>query len=103
MLAAIGSSRSLASRRLPGRFASHDPALFVLMLRRPPRSTLFPYTTLFRSHARSARGRALLRRRLGDRPLSAAPRWTAAVGAAGARARTGPDGARRRDGPGGGG
>src|SRR5690348_17375788 len=23
------------------------------MLRRPPRSTLFPYTTLFRSHARS--------------------------------------------------
>src|SRR6266508_2407668 len=25
---------------------------FFLMLRRPPRSTLFPYTTLFRSHAR---------------------------------------------------
>src|SRR5689334_24742526 len=25
--------------------------LFFLMLRRPPRSTLFPYTTLFRSHA----------------------------------------------------
>src|SRR3712207_7369724 len=24
--------------------------LFVLMIRRPPRSTLFPYTTLFRSH-----------------------------------------------------
>src|SRR5437899_4300247 len=24
--------------------------LFFLMLRRPPRSTLFPYTTLFRSH-----------------------------------------------------
>src|SRR5690554_8151164 len=23
---------------------------FILMLRRPPRSTLFPYTTLFRSH-----------------------------------------------------
>src|SRR2546430_8557584 len=23
------------------------------MIRRPPRSTLFPYTTLFRSHARS--------------------------------------------------
>src|SRR6266496_5268152 len=35
-----------------------DPALslffFFLMIRRPPRSTLFPYTTLFRSH----RGRA---------------------------------------------
>src|SRR5688572_33483903 len=29
---------------------------FFLMIRRPPRSTLFPYTTLFRSHARD-RGR----------------------------------------------
>src|SRR3989441_12957520 len=28
---------------------------FFLMIRRPPRSTLFPYTTLFRSPARSAR------------------------------------------------
>src|SRR5438552_12355091 len=28
--------------------ASHLPSFF-LMLRRPPRSTLFPYTTLFRS------------------------------------------------------
>src|SRR5256885_3708589 len=27
---------------------------FFLMIRRPPRSTLFPYTTLFRSHARGA-------------------------------------------------
>src|SRR2546427_2878811 len=26
--------------------------LFFLMIRRPPRSTLFPYTTLFRSQAR---------------------------------------------------
>src|SRR2546427_9405141 len=26
------------------------------MIRRPPRSTLFPYTTLFRSRARQARG-----------------------------------------------
>src|SRR5260370_17891246 len=25
---------------------------FFLMIRRPPRSTLFPYTTLFRSHSR---------------------------------------------------
>src|SRR5260370_3157390 len=34
------------------------------MIRRPPRSTLFPYTTLFRSHRREAHlapGRALLR------------------------------------------
>src|SRR2546430_12075637 len=27
---------------------------FFLMIRRPPRSTLFPYTTLFRSHAEHA-------------------------------------------------
>src|SRR5258708_25789080 len=27
---------------------------FFLMIRRPPRSTLFPYTTLFRSHLRQA-------------------------------------------------
>src|SRR2546426_9160179 len=26
--------------------------IFFLMIRRPPRSTLFPYTTLFRSHVR---------------------------------------------------
>src|SRR2546426_5567586 len=29
------------------------------MIRRPPRSTLFPYTTLFRSHASPTPGRAL--------------------------------------------
>src|SRR2546426_8991986 len=29
---------------------------FFLMIRRPPRSTLFPYTTLFRSHTRVDRG-----------------------------------------------
>src|SRR6266702_2573331 len=29
---------------------------FFLMIRRPPRSTLFPYTTLFRSHAHAAAG-----------------------------------------------
>src|SRR5687768_17058721 len=34
-------------------------SFFFLMIRRPPRSTLFPYTTLFRS-----RGLILLRRRL---------------------------------------
>src|SRR6266511_4309023 len=32
--------------------ASYDPSVFFfLMIRRPPRSTLFPYTTLFRSLA----------------------------------------------------
>src|SRR2546427_9419327 len=29
------------------------------MIRRPPRSTLFPYTTLFRSRARHRRGRGV--------------------------------------------
>src|SRR2546422_7611013 len=29
--------------------AQHHLLLFFLMIRRPPRSTLFPYTTLFRS------------------------------------------------------
>src|SRR5258708_10448193 len=28
-------------------------SFFFLMIRRPPRSTLFPYTTLFRSHGRT--------------------------------------------------
>src|SRR2546430_12525707 len=41
---------------------------FFLMIRRPPRSTLFPYTTLFRSrssrrHDRDRRPLSLLRRR----------------------------------------
>src|SRR3712207_9452655 len=31
---------------------------FFLMIRRPPRSTLFPYTTLFRSASATARGRS---------------------------------------------
>src|SRR2546428_174423 len=40
--------------RLHRKLPSHPPAstLFFLMIRRPPRSTLFPYTTLFRSAAR---------------------------------------------------
>src|SRR3712207_6991659 len=29
--------------------SAHDVLFFFLMIRRPPRSTLFPYTTLFRS------------------------------------------------------
>src|SRR2546427_6845592 len=29
-------------------------SFFFLMIRRPPRSTLFPYTTLFRSHPQDA-------------------------------------------------
>src|SRR2546426_7715514 len=41
---------------------------FFLMIRRPPRSTLFPYTTLFRSHSAVGRrgGGGGLRDRAGD-------------------------------------
>src|SRR5215510_4424180 len=42
------------SRRLfttPCRSRNNRRSLFFLMIRRPPRSTLFPYTTLFRSPA----------------------------------------------------
>src|SRR5687767_11484698 len=46
-----------ASQPAPARSLSSRPArvfrlLFFLMIRRPPRSTLFPYTTLFRSNER---------------------------------------------------
>src|SRR5437588_4982704 len=41
-----GGKRSFGERRLP---VSRSPSFFFLMIRRPPRSTLFPYTTLFRS------------------------------------------------------
>src|SRR5436309_7586647 len=37
------------------------------MIRRPPRSTLFPYTTLFRSSARGHQGARRRGRRLEDR------------------------------------
>src|SRR3712207_6871944 len=36
------------------------------MIRRPPRSTLFPYTTLFRSHVGQAAGEAGLGRHVGQ-------------------------------------
>src|SRR3712207_8705131 len=42
------------------------------MIRRPPRSTLFPYTTLFRSAARRERGAAQAHGRGGRGPLRAA-------------------------------
>src|SRR2546430_8806056 len=37
------------SQATPTRAVSTFPLFFFLMIRRPPRSTLFPYTTLFRS------------------------------------------------------
>src|SRR6266511_3072480 len=78
---------------------------FVLMIRRPPRSTLFPYTTLFRSPA----PRDPLRRPRADAPrrlVSAAPvpllpraLRSRDVGAARAGARPRAVGRRRRDAP----
>src|SRR5258708_10296449 len=43
---------------------------FFLMIRRPPRSTLFPYTTLFRSEVRrgDSRDRGTRYRRADERP-----------------------------------
>src|SRR5215208_5906010 len=55
-------------------------SLFFLMIRRPPRSTLFPYTTLFRSGGGARRPRPLdpparrLRPPAGERPLRLGPR-----------------------------
>src|SRR5207244_12210093 len=46
--------------------------LFLLRIRRPPRSTLFPYTTLFRSHRARAGAR-------GDGPAAARARGHAAA------------------------
>src|SRR3712207_7764317 len=45
--------------------------LYDLMIRRPPRSTLFPYTTLFRSRARRAASRAWRGRGAGRRTRGA--------------------------------
>src|SRR3712207_8291407 len=57
---------------------------FILMIRRPPRSTLFPYTTLFRSNVGAVTQPAiqlqlllLCRMQLGPR-VRAAPRWAQA-------------------------
>src|SRR3712207_8202757 len=40
-----------------GRATRDERLFFFLMIRRPPRSTLFPYTTLFRSRAGDPRQR----------------------------------------------
>src|SRR5450432_3176913 len=45
--------------------------LFFLMIPRPPRSTLFPYTTLFRSRGGQVRSRRLAR--AGDRGVQVDP------------------------------
>src|SRR6266576_75730 len=43
-------------RREQGQRCPFLPCFFFLMIRRPPRSTLFPYTTLFRSFVSQAAG-----------------------------------------------
>src|SRR3712207_7429311 len=62
------------------------------MIRRPPRSTLFPYTTLFRSGGRSRNASALAARHRGRRRVTASvlasgeipsgPRTLSALGSA---------------------
>src|SRR3989442_14995212 len=49
---ALSAIRAELLTRTPLRFH-----FFFLMIRRPPRSTLFPYTTLFRSRDRAAEAR----------------------------------------------
>src|SRR2546430_12473418 len=41
------------------------------MIRRPPRSTLFPYTTLFRSNVRQEAARLVLERAQGEQMIDA--------------------------------
>src|ERR1039458_10078232 len=43
------AARSRRNREGSGQVNDAAPQSFFLMIRRPPRSTLFPYTTLFRS------------------------------------------------------
>src|SRR5687768_18474883 len=45
----------LSSHYLVCIYSLHLISLFFLMIRRPPRSTLFPYTTLFRSRQEPTR------------------------------------------------
>src|SRR3712207_7230206 len=51
------------------RYRLFTVGFFFLMIRRPPRSTLFPYTTLFRSEPHRHRVQAV-----DDRPLPERPR-----------------------------
>src|SRR2546422_2547212 len=46
------------------------------MIRRPPRSTLFPYTTLFRSSGASSGMRRVTGRRLTSGTTAGAPSWS---------------------------
>src|SRR5262249_60814736 len=73
-------SSPLSPRRHPTHFPCLTHSFFSLMIPRPPRSTLFPYTTLFRSCRSSSPRRSMLpaavprreRRRIGSRRTSPA-------------------------------
>src|SRR5258705_264466 len=58
--------------RRAGADDSRTGAVFFLMIRRPPRSTLFPYTTIFRS---GQAGRQVINYR--DRPAGGGTAWVA--------------------------
>src|SRR5215213_6672262 len=52
--AALGRASSCRPKATRLAWLAAAGAVFFLMIRRPPRSTLFPYTTLFRSRRRAA-------------------------------------------------
>src|SRR2546430_13220708 len=54
-------------------------SFFFLMIRRPPRSTLFPYTTLFRSSPRPSAPLAGEREEKSERCLPVRCRWALSV------------------------
>src|SRR5207248_10942074 len=65
------------------RLGQYLTALFFVMTRPPPRSTLFPYTTLFRSHrVPETRNRGQGVRQEGK---TVTPQWSAARAASGSR------------------
>src|SRR5256885_175238 len=69
-----GIASALAGGAMSKLFGGGQKAasgFFFLMIRRPPRSTLFPYTTLFRSPWQPA----------GDSPLPCPAAWDAALAA----------------------
>src|SRR6266702_553969 len=55
--AAGPAERRAAAGVMPRPVIRSNSRFFFLMIRRPPRSTLFPYTTLFRSLRRHLRAR----------------------------------------------
>src|SRR6266487_2474288 len=70
IVATIGCYYGLSTRggtQGVGRATTEAVLFFFLMIRRPPRSTLFPYTTLFRSARRPGRTPTRSVRRLAAR------------------------------------